>query len=295
MFDADPLNPTFGNLIQTFPNPAPEENDSFGAAIAAFGDSILIGAPGDSEEADAAGAVYLFDVATGSLLQTFLNPFPNDRDLFESSITIVGGNILIGAHNDDAGGNNVGAAYLYDGLTFELLRIFQAFQTSYVTINDTCDIGGGANNIKTVISSYDGTADKIVVEIDLCTHADSNNKTKYQVYFDHKDMTNLDGDAIDDGPDTLDSNPRCVRIFDDRMIYTHRNSRGPGTIDASGSTLIFRVGVNEFNPGLGFGDTVLIWADTQQNNVIDKVPNTESGDGCPRPEVPSEVMSLVLG
>ena len=70
--------------------------------------------------------VYLFELDTGFLLHTFLNPFPDNSDLFGSSITAVGSNILIGAHNDDSGGNNVGAAYLFDGSTFDLLHIFQA-------------------------------------------------------------------------------------------------------------------------------------------------------------------------
>ena len=65
-------------------------------------------------------------------------------------------------------------------------------------------------------------------------------------------------------------------------------------IDVSGSTLTFRVGVDELNPLLELGDTVLVWADTRVKNVTDKAPNTESGDGCAKPEVPSEVMSLTL-
>ncbi len=45
---------------------------------------------------------------------------------------------------------------------------------------------------------------------------------------------------------------------------------------------------------LGLGDTVLIWADTKLRKDTDKAPNTESGDGCAKPEVASEVISLEL-
>ena len=126
----------------------------------------------------------------------------------------------------------------------------------------------------------------------LCSDADD--RTNYQVYFDHQDTTNLDGDGIDDGPDTLDPNPDCVQTWDARMMHKGRRDRGPGMIDVFGSTLTFRVGVDELSPFLELSDTVLVWADTRVKNVTDKAPNTESGDGCAKPEVPSEVMSLML-
>ena len=160
------------------------------------------------------------------------------------------------------------------------------------TITDSCDVGGGSNDIEAVTASYDAGTDEIVVVVVLCSDADD--RTNYQVYFDHQDTTDLDGDGIDDGPDTLDPNPDCVTTFDDRMAHKGRKDRGPGMIDVFGSTLTFRVGVDELNPFLGLGDTVLIWADTKLKNVTDKAPNTESGDGCDKPEVASEVISLEL-
>ena len=160
------------------------------------------------------------------------------------------------------------------------------------SITDTCDVGGGPNDIETVAASYDDGSDEIVVEMSLC--ADADNKTSYRVYLDHLDATNLDGDDFDDGPDTLDPNPDCVRTWDDRMIHKGRKDAGPGAIDVDGDSLIFRVGVAELNPFLQLGDTVLIWTDTKLKKVTDKAPNTESGDGCPRPEVANEVISLEL-
>ena len=160
------------------------------------------------------------------------------------------------------------------------------------SITDTCDIGGGSNDIKTVTASYDAATDEIVVKMVLCTYAD--NKTTYRVYFDHRDTTNLDGDGIDDGPDTFDPNPVCVQTWDDRMAHKGTDDRGPGTIDVFGDTLTYRVTVDELNPGLALGDTVLVWADTRLKKVTDRAPNTESGDGCAKPEVAAEVLSLEL-
>jgi len=153
------------------------------------------------------------------------------------------------------------------------------------SINDTCDVGSGPNDIETVTASYDDGNDEIVVEMVLC--ADADNKTSYRVFFDHQG-------GIDDGPDTLDPNPHCMRTWDDRMQHKGRHDRGPGMIDVFGSTLIFRVGVPELNPFLMPFDTVKIWTDTKLKNVTDKAPNTESGDGCAKPEVASEVISLEL-
>jgi hypothetical protein len=50
-----------------------------------MGNNILIGAPDeDTAGAADAGAAYLFDGLTGSLLQTFLNPSPAALDHFVS-------------------------------------------------------------------------------------------------------------------------------------------------------------------------------------------------------------------
>ena len=78
------------------------------------------------------------------------------------------------------------------------------------------------------------------------------------------------------------------------MTHEGRKDRGPGKIDVDGDTLTFRVGVVELDPFLGSTDTVLIWTDTKLKKVTDKAPNTEQGNGCDKPEVLSEGLSLEL-
>ena len=102
-----------GDLLQTFlnPNPAPDPSgglDFFGQAVEGFGDDILVSAPGEHLGAQDAGVVYLFDGATGALLQTFQKPNPAAFDQFGVAVATVGNNIA------------VGAAYLFDGMTAEL-------------------------------------------------------------------------------------------------------------------------------------------------------------------------------
>ena len=109
-----------GNLLQTFlnPNPAPGAPfsiDFFGWAVAGFGNNVLVSAIGEDIGAQDAGVVYLFDGATGQLLQTIQNPTPAQGDSFGSEIAVVGNNIAIVAAHDDTASVNGGAVYLFDG------------------------------------------------------------------------------------------------------------------------------------------------------------------------------------
>src|SRR5687768_13386559 len=63
-----------GNPVLTIP--APSLFASFGASVAGVGSDLLVGAIHDSTAGSNAGAAYLYDDVTGNLLQTFLNPNP---------------------------------------------------------------------------------------------------------------------------------------------------------------------------------------------------------------------------
>jgi hypothetical protein len=114
---------TTGSLLQTFLKPTPAFNQ-FGSSVAISGNKVLVGASDDNTGATAAGAAYLFDGTTGSLLQTFLNPTPANFDLFGYSVAISGNNVLIGTPNDSAGANDAGSAYLFDATSGSLLETF---------------------------------------------------------------------------------------------------------------------------------------------------------------------------
>ena len=101
-----------GTLLQTFNNPTPVASDHFGDFASMSGDKVLIGASRDDTGATDAGSAYLFDT-TGTILQTFNNPTPVAYDYFGNSVAISGGNVLIGARDDDTGATNAGSAYLY--------------------------------------------------------------------------------------------------------------------------------------------------------------------------------------
>ena len=113
-----------GELVRTFLHLSPWPLHHFGASVASVGGNVLVGVPGDNTGAFDAGAAYLFDGETGDLLQTFLNPSPAQSDAFGSAVAAVGGDVLIGADEDDPGGFETGAAYLFDGATGTLLHTF---------------------------------------------------------------------------------------------------------------------------------------------------------------------------
>lgn len=113
-----------GNILQTFNNPDPQNNDFFGWAVAVSGTNALIAAHFDDTGAENAGSVYLFDTITGNLLQTFNNPTPEIGDSFGGFMSISGSKVLIGAGLDNTGAENAGSAYLFDMGTGNLLQTF---------------------------------------------------------------------------------------------------------------------------------------------------------------------------
>jgi hypothetical protein len=78
-----------GVSLPTFLNPTPAGGDRFGFSISIVGDKVLIGAPGDDTLGTDAGAAYLFDAATGELLQTFFSPSPLAGAQFGFSLAAV--------------------------------------------------------------------------------------------------------------------------------------------------------------------------------------------------------------
>ncbi len=106
---------TNGTSLTSFTNPTPDAEDFFGWSVAAVGsERVLVGAPFDDTGATDAGSGYLFS-ADGTLLTTFTNPTPANLDMFGSALAAIGSNqVLIGAPRDDTGGQDAGAAYLFN-------------------------------------------------------------------------------------------------------------------------------------------------------------------------------------
>ena len=117
---------TTGELLMSFQRPTPAYQAYFGRSVAAANDRVLIGASGDPTGGDKAGAAYLFDMTTGDLLKTYLNPTPGGTgvpDYFGANVALAGDKVVIGArYEDTAGLTDAGAVYVFDGSTGALLQ-----------------------------------------------------------------------------------------------------------------------------------------------------------------------------
>jgi len=138
---------TTGALLRTFHEPTAGADNYFGRSVAAAGGKIIIGASNTQVNGvPQAGAVYLFDEATGVLLYEYPNPTPGVGDGYGQSVAAVGGNVLVGAWGDDTSGGNTGAAYLFSAQTGALLRTFYNPSPSY----DDCfgdSVAAAGNNV----------------------------------------------------------------------------------------------------------------------------------------------------
>ncbi|HEY7116497.1 MAG TPA: SdrD B-like domain-containing protein [Tepidisphaeraceae bacterium] len=111
------FNGQSGAAVRTIDNPGTGGTpDRFGTSLATFNDSLLVvGAPPSGLTKP--GAVYVMDATTGAAVQTLTNPVVNIVDQFGASVAVVdgGGDILVGAPAEQAGGIAAGAATLFKG------------------------------------------------------------------------------------------------------------------------------------------------------------------------------------
>ncbi|MCY2990027.1 MAG: hypothetical protein NTY19_19460 [Planctomycetota bacterium] len=111
-----------GRLLRTLNNPAPQAGDSFGRSVAVSGSTIVVGAYEADVGATGAGAAYVFDVTSGNLLHALNNPTPTASDNFGGSVAVSESTIVVGAPNDHTGETDIGAVYVFDVATGNLLR-----------------------------------------------------------------------------------------------------------------------------------------------------------------------------
>ncbi|MCA9100435.1 MAG: PEP-CTERM sorting domain-containing protein [Planctomycetales bacterium] len=113
-----------GSYHRKILNPEPGAGDLFGRSMDVRGHYLAVGASGDDDPVSDTGSAYLIDYITGDVVATFRNPSPDTLDEFGAHVTFVGDNVLVGAWEDDTQGDRAGAAYLFDGVTGELLHTF---------------------------------------------------------------------------------------------------------------------------------------------------------------------------
>ncbi len=88
--------------------------DRFGLSVAIDGDTAIVGSFLDDDDGPDSGSAYLFDVATGAQLGKLRAPDGAADDAFGAAVAIDGGTALVGAFQDDDGGQDAGSASLFD-------------------------------------------------------------------------------------------------------------------------------------------------------------------------------------
>jgi len=112
------------SLVQTFANPNATAGAWFGYSVAASDSVAAIGAPEYRSKTEVGVAYsYRYDGSTWSAPKTIANP-SGTTGLFGDSVAVAGNKILIGAPYDASGGNQGGAAYIFDEATTNLIYKF---------------------------------------------------------------------------------------------------------------------------------------------------------------------------
>ena len=116
LFEYDDPNQTW-TKVQKLPGPTSDDNFGYAVAISPDGDRALVGAMGDDEGNDNVGAAFLFESEGGVWNQPPQKLQACDKgrgDKFGIAVSISGDRVAIGAHREDTGGINAGAAYLFE-------------------------------------------------------------------------------------------------------------------------------------------------------------------------------------
>ena len=110
-----------GELLHTLQKPSPAEGDYFGMFVGVLGENFLVSCIRDDTGAKDAGALFLYDSATGELLWAFRKPEPKANDLFGHSFAAIGDDVVVGRAFENEGS---GTAYLFEGSTGKVLQTF---------------------------------------------------------------------------------------------------------------------------------------------------------------------------
>jgi outer membrane protein assembly factor BamB len=95
----------------------PSMGAQFGWSVALQGDFAVVGAYRDSDSASQAGAIYVFDTATGQQLFKLVHPLPADGDNLGWSVAIDGNTVIGSATHDDGARDQAGAVHAFDATT----------------------------------------------------------------------------------------------------------------------------------------------------------------------------------
>jgi len=159
-----------GGLVASISDPSGQAPGDFGEAVAIDGNSIVIGAPLESDLGNyESGNAYLYDVATKAIRE-ISSPVPQEYGEFGESVAISGNLVAVGAPLETSGvSSEAGNAYVFSFLTGNDI-------SSLANPTPTVDADFGqslALNGTTLVVGAPGTSSHagIVYQINLVTNA----------------------------------------------------------------------------------------------------------------------------
>lgn len=107
------FDPNTGNEVRKIISQNPQEGDIFGAAIAAKGDLLVVGASEADAQGDTSGAAYLFEISTGNWVSNLLPVGGGAQQRIGNSVAIAD-KIVVGAFRTVVSGlNDAGVAHVF--------------------------------------------------------------------------------------------------------------------------------------------------------------------------------------
>jgi hypothetical protein len=154
VFDA-----TTGAVERTLEHPDASNDDRFGASVAIDDDYIAVGVPEDDEGGSNAGAVVVYRASDGQLIRVITDPSPDAGDQFGRAIDLHDGLLAVGVENDESLGTAIGAAYLFDVSSGQLVRSVAAPETGADSFGTSVSIDG--NTLVVGSEWHQGAIDRI--------------------------------------------------------------------------------------------------------------------------------------
>ena len=147
---------TTGTLFRTLRNPnayGTVVSDLFGRDVAIAGNYAVVPALNeDNAVGTETGVVYIFDITTGNLLHTLINPTPYPVDQFGWSVAAAGNYAIVGSLNaDQALDDNSGKAYVYNITTGALLH---TLNNPIPNVNDQFGVTVGISETHCIVGAY---------------------------------------------------------------------------------------------------------------------------------------------
>jgi len=253
--------------------------DQFGYAVAIDGGLVLVGAYLDDDLGVDSGSAYVFDSATGQQLHKLVPSDGSQGDLFGCSVSMDGGQALIGARYDDVFSLGSGSAYLFDaGTGQELLKLTPSYGYSIDEFGYSVSLGGGRALVGAPYANKAATDSGAAYVFDATTGQQLHELTPTDgEYSDHfGSAVALDGNlALVGTPDDDDNgyDSGCVYIFDvttgQQLRKLHPNPAGysesfGSSVFLEGSLVLIGAKDANWGGGLSSGAAYLFDAATGQ-------------------------------